>query len=222
LQLISHKTIQKAKSIMKNLLINSVLAVISLTILLFISFRVMHWYARQGQQIAVPDLIGVSVEDAAKKLENERLQLVLTDSVFDIPDSMRHVPPGAVLDQIPRSGSTVKPDRKIYVTIRAMGQPMVLLPDVRNMSLNLARQELTSLGFSIAGISTTDNSPPKTHRNPPVLVVKYKGKEVPAGEKVPKGSVLHLVVDPLSDEGEEDEEGMEEEWDSETDKSADF
>lgn len=206
---------------MKNLVINSVLALISLTLLVFISFRVMHWYARHGQQITVPEIIGMPLHEAKEKLARERLLLVLTDSIFDAPDSLRHVPPGAVLDQIPRFGVPVKPDRKIYVTIRAMGQQMVLLPDVRNMSLNLARQELTTLGFSISGISTPNQSPPKTHRNPPVLSVIYKGKEVHAGEKLPKGAVLNIVVDALSDEGEEDP-NSEEEWEDDTNNSPDF
>lgn len=188
----------------KNFWINVGLALLSLMLLTFLTFTGFDWYTRHGESQPVPDLKGMQTEDARRLLESSGLQLVVTDTLYELPDSLRHIAPGAIADQQPIAGREVKEGRKIYVSVRAMGPPMVVLPELLNTSLEIAKQELESLGFRIKNIQTSDGSRPKTDRNPPVMEVRHQGRPIQAGTKLPKGEWLDLIVDPLEEEEEPD------------------
>lgn len=169
-------------------------------LLSFLTFQLFSWYTRHGDTQPVPMLVGRSTEEAQQLLDDAGLLLVVTDTIFELPDSLDFVNPGHIADQQPKGGREVKDGRKIYVSVRAMGPPLVIIPELGNTSLNIARAELEAIGFRIRRVRTTDGSPPKTDRNPPVVEVLYQGKPVKSGTKLPKGESLDLTVDPLWDD----------------------
>jgi len=184
---------------LKNLLLNAFLAGGSLMVLLWGSLKTLDFYTRHGEEVSVPDLSGLFPNEAESRLEGIGLELVITDSVYEITDGMALVPPGTVFDHHPPAQTSVKPGRKIYVTLRALGPPMIPVPDMRNVSLNLAQSELKELGFKVREVLTHAHLPPQTHKNPPVLEIQFEQKTLMPGEKIPKGSSIVIIVEYLDD-----------------------
>jgi beta-lactam-binding protein with PASTA domain len=184
----------------RNFWLNVAGALFSMLVLSFLTFQLFSWYTRHGDTQPVPMLVGRSTEEAQQILDDAGLSLVITDTIFELPDSLDFVSPGHIADQQPIGGREVKEGRKIYVSVRALGPPLAIVPELGNTSLNIAKAELEALGFRIRRVKTTDGSPPKMDRNPPVVEVLYQGKSLKSGATLPKGESLDLVVDPLWDD----------------------
>ena len=104
---------------------------------------------RLGSTIEVPNLLGMDVDDARGVLEREDLQIVVRDSIFDVD-----LPGGTIVDQLPRTSSvrevTVKPGRKIYVTINAYSRRMGDVPFVAKQTLRQALNQIERSGLTIS------------------------------------------------------------------------
>lgn len=104
---------------------------------------------RLGSTIEVPNLLGMDVDDARGVLEREDLQIVVRDSIFDVD-----LPGGTIVDQLPRTSSvrdvTVKPGRKIYVTINAYSRRVVDVPFVAKQTLRQALNQIERSGLTIS------------------------------------------------------------------------
>lgn len=104
---------------------------------------------RHGNTIIVPDLRGMLIDDAIVVTEDNDLNIIVRDSIFDVD-----LPGGTVVDQLPRTSDvrdvTVKPDRKIYVTINAYKRRMVDVPYVAKQTLRQALNQLERSGLSVS------------------------------------------------------------------------
>ena len=69
---------------------------------------------KHNQEITVPDLTGMSVEEAGRLLASEKMRLNIVDSVY-----VKRMGRGLVYRQNPKAGSKVKEGRCIHLTINA-------------------------------------------------------------------------------------------------------
>ena len=73
---------------------------------------------------------------------------MVRDSIFDVD-----LPGGAIVDQLPRTSTvrdvTVKPGRKIYVTINAYSRRMVEIPYVAKQTLRQALNQIERSGLTV-------------------------------------------------------------------------
>lgn len=103
---------------------------------------------RHNSIIKVPNFMGMTLDKAERLAEDEDLQLVVRDSIFDID-----LPGGTIVDQLPRISPlrevTVKPGRKIYVTVNAYTRRKVDVPYVAKQTLRQALNQLQRAGLSI-------------------------------------------------------------------------
>lgn len=103
---------------------------------------------RHGEAIKVPNLLGMDVDEARAMAEAEDLRIVVRDSIFDVD-----LPGGAIVDQLPRTSTvrdvTVKPGRKIYVTINAYSRRMVEIPYVAKQTLRQALNQIERSGLTV-------------------------------------------------------------------------
>ncbi len=103
---------------------------------------------RHGKSIVVPNFIEMSVEDAKALARELDLQIVVCDSVHEAD-----IAGGMVIDQRPAPSIvrevTVKPDRKVYLTVNAYTRRMMRVPYVANQSLRQAINQLERDGFNI-------------------------------------------------------------------------
>lgn len=151
----------------------------------------LRHYTHHGEALSVPDVEGLSGEEAGKLLKSKKLRWQITDSVY-----VTTAPPGAVVGQNPEPGSKVKENRNIFLTINAKSPEKVMMPDVVGVSLRQAKSILESQGLSVGAMKYV---PDIAVNN--VLKQLYKGKEIKKGTEIVKGSAIDLVLGQgLSDE----------------------
>lgn len=104
---------------------------------------------RLGVAVEVPSLLGMDIDEARRVVEDDKLQLVVRDSIFDVD-----LPGGAIVDQLPRTSTVrdvmVKPGRKIYVTINAYSRRMVDIPFVAKQTLRQSLNQIERSGLTIS------------------------------------------------------------------------
>ncbi|MGC6429989.1 MAG: PASTA domain-containing protein [Jejuia sp.] len=161
------------------------LAIVVLLVLCFLMLRWLKSTTNHGEFETVPDLKGKSISVAQMELEENSLVMQIQDSANFNPD----YPKFAVIDQEPASGTKVKEDRKIYLTLNPSGYRKVEVPDLRERTFRQAEPNLEALGFKVGAISYVDNLGKDI-----VLELKHKGKILKPGEKLPKTSKIDLVL----------------------------
>ncbi|MFN8276544.1 MAG: PASTA domain-containing protein [Chitinophagales bacterium] len=164
----------------------NLLLALALTILLLL---LVNWglriYTRHGQSVQVPDVRGKVASAAEDVLDQSHLDMEIMDSVF-MPDK----PPMAVIEQNPKPGTKVKAGRTIYLTINSSHAPLTEIPDlVGRSSYKYARIQLESMGFKL----TEPVYRPDPHQDA-VLEVLVNNKVVRPGTKIPKGTMVTLVL----------------------------
>lgn len=148
---------------------------------------VLQWldsYTLHGESIIVPNVNGLPLKQAEQEFSKKNLKIAVVDSNY-----VKGMPAGAVLDQKPTGGSKVKKGRTIYLTINTDEVPKVAIPDIiDNSSYRQAEARLRALGFKVTAPEFIEGEKDW------VYGVKYNGKELSAGAKIPKESVLTLCV----------------------------
>lgn len=169
----------------KQLLYNLLIALGIVIVLLLAVQSGLKTYTRHGQSIPVPDLKGKSLEEVKTILAGKKLEWQIEDSVYDIK-----LPPLAIVDQNPKANSNVKEGRTIYLVLNATMAPTVEIPDlVGRSSLKYAKMQLESYGLKVGEPIYR----PDPHYQA-VIGVQVKGRPVTPKTRVPKGTVVELIV----------------------------
>lgn len=166
--------------VLKNVLIAvAIVVALSWITLIFISF-----YTHHGESEVIPDLRGSYMEEAEVILAKKGLYPVVIDSVY-----VRDKKLGTIIDQIPAPNSTVKTNRPVYLIINSRKVRQVTLPEVADVSYRQADAMLQSVGLSVASVEYA----PSEYKDL-VTEVKFHGRVLLPGSRVPEGSALVLVV----------------------------
>ena len=148
---------------------------------------VLHWldtYTHHGESIIVPNANGLPWKEVANDFNKKNLKVEIVDSNY-----VKGIAPGAVLEQRPAAGAKVKKGRTIYLTINSGEMPKVTIPDIiDNSSFRQAEARLRALGFKLTEPEYIEGEKDW------IYGVKYNGKELTSGEKVPREAVLTLCV----------------------------
>ena len=168
----------KTKDFRKTILlaIGSVIAVV------LIAFFSLSFYTNHGTGIPVPKLKGLSADNAINMLENQGFDYRV-DSVYKVD-----VAPGTIIEQDPDPGTLVKENRIIYLTMVSTQAPIVSLPDVEQQLFISASGVLKNYGLKFDTIYRPDIA------RDMVLEIRYEGRIIKPGEKIPKGSKLELIL----------------------------
>lgn len=153
--------------------------------LAFLFFNSLNYITNHGQEITIPDLSKLSVEQAEEKLSDLKLDYIVLDTVDYKPE----FPKLTIVDQEPKPGSKVKAGRKIYLKINAETFTMVVLPDLIEKTYRQAVPTLKSVGLQEGTITYK----PYLGKDM-VLEMLINGKRIKAGEKVLKSSKIDLVL----------------------------
>ena len=110
-----------------------------------------------------------------------------------------------MLDVNPGAGQKVKEGRTIYLTINTLSIPLRAIPDVAdNSSLRQAQAKVLAAGFKLTEIQLMNGEKDW------VYGIKYQGRSLEAGDKVPLGAALtHMIEEELPDELENDLDDIE-------------
>lgn len=169
---------------------HAVLIALTLVVIILLSSILMNVITRHGTHRTVPDFMGVKIADAQRIADDERLDIIINDSLF-VPAYEG----GVVLDQLPKGGVEVKAGRKVYVTINSFREKMVAVPYVAGRSLRQAKNMLEVAGLGIEKLIYEEDIATNY-----VLAEIVEGKEMSKESKVEiemgSGVVLKVGVEP--------------------------
>jgi serine/threonine-protein kinase len=97
------------------------------------------YISRGAKQVEVPDVVGESVDDATKTLENAGFEVTTTEEDSSQPEN-------EVIKQSPASGGKADDGSKVKLTV-ASGQNTV--PDVTDLQSSDAKAQLQDAGFKV-------------------------------------------------------------------------
>lgn len=163
----------------------NLVAMAAVVALLF--FGVLKWldsYTRHGEAVVVPDVKGMTVTEAEMLFRNRGLVCIVSDSSY-----VKNKPAGSILDVTPSAGQKVKEGRMIYLTINTLDIPLRSVPDVAdNSSVRQAQAKILAAGFKLSEDELMSGEKDW------VYGVKYQGRQLELGDKVPVGATLTLLV----------------------------
>ena len=170
----------------KSFLIQIAIAFIGLLVFIF---ALKYWLGistNHDQKIQVPDLHKMSLADVDKKLKELSLDFVVIDSASYNPN----YPKKSVIEQSPETGNFVKEKRKIYLTLNPSKYRDVTIPDLEGKTKRQAISQLRAKGLNVGTNYTFVNDIGKNV----VRGLRYKGKKLKKGDKLPLNSILDLVL----------------------------
>ncbi len=165
--------------------------------------KILPETTRHGQEITVPDVEDMNVEEAIKTLEEAKLRYEVNDTNY----SAKHKP-GAVIVQTPKGDSKVKEDRRIYLTINVQEIPTVTFSTklkITETNLMEARNNLKKLKLGFAGVQRIE-SPYKDW----VHACLINGDTVKVGDEIPLGTPVTLLAGNGKSATQEPEDSLEE------------
>ncbi len=154
-------------------------------LLLFYFYIYLPGATNHGETITVPNVEGMTIKDLEEFLVKRNLRYEVNDSSYT-----EDQPPLTVLKQYPMAGSKVKENRVIYISLNRVNPPSVPVPDLVDGSLINAEAVLRGNELKRGRIQLV--------RGPFLNLVKemrYEGKKIEPGTRIPKGSVIDLVVE---------------------------
>jgi len=172
----------KSKTFLKQVII----AIVSILLLIFFLQWWLGYTTNHKQKIQVPDLQKLTIDEVKQKLEELDLEAYVIDSASYNPN----YPKKSVIEQNPEAGDFVKEKRKIYLTLNPSMYRSIEVPDLNGKTKRQAITHLKSIGFDIGSnfIYVPDIG------KDVVRGLKHKGQQIALGDKLPKHSVIDLIL----------------------------
>jgi beta-lactam-binding protein with PASTA domain len=168
-----------------NWIVRNLLAALVVVVLLIVgAILFLNVVTKHNQELIVPDLSNLTLEEARAVAEQEQMRIDVTDSVF-----VRRMKRGAVYRQSPVPGSKVKSGRRIALTINAVNAKEITMPDLVGYSTRQAKVELLSRGLVLGKLIYVQDMATNN-----VLRQLQGNREIEPGVMVESGTVIDLVV----------------------------
>lgn len=170
--------------ISKTFLRHLLLAVAIAVIILLITLVWLKIYTHHGQAISVPNLTGLTLDEADDVVSSRKLNIEVLDSIY-----ANDMPRGTVVKQNPAPTSKVKVRRRIFVTMNAVNPEKASMPNLVSLSDRQAILALENAGLELGEISYKPDFAVNS-----VLQQKLNGSVIEEGTMVEKGSRIDLVL----------------------------
>lgn len=165
-------------------LVHSSLITLAFVALVVIGLLFIDVFTHHGEEIVVPELRNMPLEKAIEKLDAAGLTWEIADST----NYNENIQPGFVTDQEPKTGSTIKAIRPVYLYVNAMHPREVSFPKLIDQSLSMAKTSLHDMGFKYIEVDTVAS------RYESVVAVTVNGRTVNPGAGVPINAHIKLTV----------------------------
>lgn len=154
---------------------------------ILVVFLILSWLkntTNHGEFVEVPDFSKMSVMEMRKTVEDAGLRYQVLDSSNYNPEYPRF----SILEQNPAAGNKVKSNRKIYFTVNPSGYKKVTVPDIIQVTQRNATSMLRAVGLEVQRVTYIDEL-----GRDMVYRMKFKGKYIKPGDKLPKTSKVELI-----------------------------
>lgn len=178
------KTVKDNKGILGHWLVRNLLAMAIVGVALLLGAMVFLNIATQhNRELAVPDMRGMTVEQAFAAAKEAGIRLEVVDSVY----SKRNR--GKVKSHNPGAGAMVKNGRRVLLTVNAVNARRVTVPNLVGYSLRQATPEIEQRGLQLGRLIYKKDIATNN-----VLEQLYKGRPMQPGASVEAESVIDLVL----------------------------
>ena len=168
----------------KTFLVNLGLAIAALILLSFLALQWLKKSTHHGEFVEVPDLAKLSVLEMRQVIADANLRYEVLDSANYNPE----YPSFSIIEQNPPAGNKVKQNRKIYVTVNPSGYRKVTVPNIIQVTQRNASSMLRAVGLDVQRVTYIDELGKDM-----VYYLRFKGKNIQPGDKLPKTSKVELV-----------------------------
>ena len=168
----------------RTFLINLGLALLATILVAVLALQWLKQSTKHGEFVQVPELTGLTVPEMRRTIEDAGLRYEVVDSANFDPEYPRF----SIIDQNPPAGNKVKDNRKIYVTVNPSGYKKVTVPDIVQVTQRNATSMLRAVGLEVEKVTYIDELGKDM-----VYRIKYQGKDISPGYKLPKTSAIELV-----------------------------
>lgn len=182
---------KRVKFVLSNLLIMAiVVAILPCVALLWVD-----GYTNHGETKAVPDVVGVQLDEAVAILGDKSLGYAVIERRYKA-----NAAENEVVMQFPNPGSHVKEGRKVGLVVNTVVRPKRSVPSViDNRTYREAESHIKAAGFVIEAVDTIPGEKDWVYE------LRCDGKLLVNGEAIPQGSSLTVVIgsgNPKMDEEE--------------------
>ncbi len=134
----------------------------------------------RGQEIAVPNLIGVHLNDARRTLQAKGLKLKISDKQYD-----NFIPEDNIIAQRPQPGSHVKKGRMLRVTA-SLGSKIIKVPDFTGQDMRMTNLLLLQNGLKLGSVCQVHS--PDHPRNQVI------GQDPEQGSQIARAGTISFLV----------------------------
>ena len=143
--------------------------------------RVVRIWVNNGEDVKVPNIIGLELLEARSRLKRQNIQI---ETIDYYPSNQKY---NTILGVYPKPGTKLEINQKISILVSSqqMIDPSVM-PNITGLDLNDARELLKQIGLEIGSISQT---------NDPTLPINTIISTNPAaGTKIQRGQKVSVVI----------------------------
>ena len=152
--------------------------------LVWLAFRWLEQHTHHGEEIPVPNIMNMPVQDAVKILEEQGLKYEIDSGEFQ-----PKYKPLQVLQIWPMANSKVKANRIVQIRVNPKTWAKVIVPNILNKYKGLAFRQLEQVGLKIGDTIYEPNI-----QRDAVLRMQINGRSVQPGDQVMRFSVVDLVI----------------------------
>lgn len=173
------------KNILSNWIVkNILLAIVALAAVIVLFSFALNLFTNHNRVITVPDLTGMTVEEAHRAASSVGVKTGIMDSVF-----VKRMARGAVFSQNPKAGERVKKGRRIFLTINSVTARKVRMPNLVGYSMRQAKAELNAKGLNLGKLIYVSDIATNN-----VLKQLYHNMDIRPGTSIESGSDIDLQV----------------------------
>lgn len=167
-------------------IVANLLAILAVAlVLIWLTMLFLDVWTHHGSNSTVPQLKGLSYNDAKLVLAENDMTIEISDSIFD-----RNAAPGTVLESWPKAGAVVKKGRQVYVTVTAFSPKLVTVGmPVIGVSSRQAVTYLEGLGITSIRIVSVPSQYPDLVEN-----AYADGKQLNVGVSFPVTASVTVEV----------------------------
>ncbi len=144
-----------------------------------LGFMIVLGFFSSSSSVLVPNLDGVSVEEAQNLLNEKNLKLKILEERYDLKREK-----GSIISFNPSYGMSVKKGQSVYVVV-SKGIEKVVMPDLTDKNLQEAQIELSKLGLKLKSLSYISD-----RREEGVVISQYPSSNA----IIPKESDCFLLI----------------------------
>lgn len=168
----------------KTFLTQIIIAAVVVIALILLALQWLKITTNHGEFVTVPDLSKKTLNEVKKNLDDADLRFEVLDSANFNPSYPRY----SVIEQDPGGGSTVKQNRKIYLTINPSGYREVSVPNIIQVTRRNAESMLRAVGLEVGRVEYIDEIGKDM-----VYYIQHQGRKIAPGDQFPKTTKIDLV-----------------------------